>query len=124
MDEYDIVTQKQIKKIENLICKERVKLKNFKSTLDTTASTSVLDLTNVLGIYYTGPSGAAKSLTTYTTTGTTLGAFTQVLINTTSEPTVDGSSSPISGASWTTGVDMYMIVTYNGTRVEFFFLEI
>ena len=93
------------------------------SQADSTAATSELILTNPVGYYFTGTSGAAKSLTTYTTTGTTLGAYSQVLINTTSEPTVTGGTK-ISGSDWVTGTNMYMIVTYNGTRVEFFFLEI
>jgi len=91
--------------------------------LDTTAATSVLPLVNSLGNYFTGTSGAAKSLTTYTTTGTTLGAYVEVLINTATEPTVTGATK-VSGAIWTADVNMYLIVRYNGTRVEFFFLDI
>ena len=92
-------------------------------TQDTTLETTVLVLDKIVGGYYTGTSGAAKSATTYTTSGTNLGAFVQVLINTTSEPTVTGGTK-ISGADWVTGTNMYMVVTYNGTRVEYFFLEI
>ena len=92
-------------------------------TQDTTAATSVLVMDNSSGNYYTGTSGAAKTLTTYTTSTNSLGGFAQVLINTTSQPTVTGGTL-ITGATWEISTNMYMIVTYNGTRIEYFFLEI
>lgn len=66
---------------------------------------------------------SANSATTYTTTGTVLNAYAKVLINTTSEPTVTGATK-IAGATWVTGTDMYMVVNYNGNRMEYYFLEI
>ena len=92
-------------------------------TQDSTAATSALVMDNSWGNYYTGTSGAAKTLTTYTTSTNSLGGFAQVLINTTSQPTVTGGTL-ITGATWEISTNMYMIVTYNGTRIEYFFLEI
>lgn len=82
---------------------------------------TVLPLTNVLGIYH--DMAAANATTTYTTSGTTLGAWSKVLINAASEPAVTGATK-ISGATFVISTDMYMIVTHNGNRVEFWFLEI
>jgi len=67
---------------------------------------------------------SAESATTYTTAASpVLGCFAQCLINTTSKPTVtDGTE--IAGSTWVTGTNMYMVVDYNGNRVEFYFLEI
>ena len=93
------------------------------ASLDTSLANSVLVLDNTVGYYFTGSSGASKSLTTYSTSGTILGSFAQVSINTTSEPTITGATK-ITGATWVTGTNMYMVATYNGTRVEYFFLEI
>ena len=69
--------------------------------------------------------GSANTNTTYTTTGSVLNAYAKVLINTVTEPTVTGATK-IKGATWTTGVDMYMIVNYTGSArgVEYYFLEI
>lgn len=87
----------------------------------TTTPTTVLTLNNPGGNY--ANMGAANSTTTYTTTGAVLGGWTKVLINTTSEPTVTGATK-ITGATWVTGTNMYMVVSYNGTATQFYFLEI
>lgn len=95
---------------------------NVPST-DTGATTSIINLGNTSGFMYTGASGAAKSVTTYTTTGETIFGFAMVLINTSSEPTVTGATK-ISGADWVTGTNMYLVIWNNGTRTEYFFLSI
>lgn len=66
---------------------------------------------------------SANSNTSFTTTGTVLNAYAKVLINTTSEPTVNGNP-PTSGATWVTGTDMYMLIDYNGVNVEYRLMEI
>ena len=88
----------------------------------TTTPTTVLDLSNNGGNY--ANMASANGATAYTTTGAVLGGWVKVLINSTSQPTVDGSSTPISGATWVTGTNMYMVVSYNGTATQFYFLEI
>ncbi len=85
------------------------------------SGTTVLAIDNVFGTLY--DMASANSATTYTTTGTVLNAYAKVLINTTSEPTVTGATK-IAGATWVTGTDMYMVVNYNGNRMEYYFLEI
>ena len=80
-----------------------------------------LALTNVLGVYH--DMASANATTIYTTTGTTLGAWAKVLINAASEPVVTGATK-IAGATFANSTNMYMVVTHNGNRVEFWFLEI
>ncbi len=82
---------------------------------------TVLSLTNPSGILYNMSS--ANSATTYTTTGTTLNAYAKVLINAASEPTVTGGTK-IAGSDFSAATNMYLWVTYNGNRVEFWFEEI
>ena len=85
------------------------------------SATTVIDLTNVLGTYY--DMGSANAATTYTTTGTTLGAFACVLINAASEPTVTGATN-IKGSDFIISTDMHMWVQYFGTTVQYFFAEL
>lgn len=70
--------------------------------------------------------GAANTNTAYTTTGTVLNAYAKILINTTSQPTVNGIANPIKGAAWVANTDMYLVIYYTGAArgVEYFFLEI
>jgi hypothetical protein len=80
-----------------------------------------LSLTNLLGYYYN--MSAANSATTYTTSGTTLGAFACTLINAATEPTVT-SATKIKGSDFVASTDMQMWVQYFGTTVQYFFLEL
>jgi hypothetical protein len=82
---------------------------------------TVLSLANPLGVYYNMAS--AHSNATYTITGSIVGGFAQVLINTGVEPTVTGATKVV-GSIFTANTDMYLVVNYNGNRAEFFFLEI
>lgn len=84
-------------------------------------SSTTLDLGSNTGNFVSMAS--ANSGTTYTTTGTVTGGWAQVLINTTSQPTVTGATNT-TGATWVTGTNMYMVVWDSGTRVEYYFLEI
>ena len=66
---------------------------------------------------------AANSATTYTTSGTTLGAFACTLINAATEPTVTGATK-IKGSDFVASTDMQMWVQYLGVTVQYFFLEL
>jgi hypothetical protein len=79
---------------------------------------TVLSLTTTSGAYYNMSS--ASSATTYTTSGTVLGATAYTLINTTSRPTVTGADM-IKGDDWEPNVDMHLGVQYFGVVVQSFF---
>jgi len=85
--------------------------------------TTTLTLDNPMGRY--SNMGTANSATTYTTTGTTLGASCIVLINAASEPTVTGGTK-IPGATFAANTDMYMVVNYMGSSrgVEYYFIAL
>jgi len=87
--------------------------------IETTSTT--LDLSNVLGNLVSMTS--ANAATTYTITGAVANGYAQVLINTTSEPTVTGATKT-DGAAWITGTNMYLVVWNNGNRSEYYFLKI
>ena len=57
-----------------------------------------------------------------------LGGWAKILINAANEPSVtdstDTAATKIKGADFIADTDMYMVVEYNGVRVEYFFLEI
>jgi len=80
-----------------------------------------LDLTNIYGTLYNMSS--ASSATTYTTTGTTLNAYSRVLINAVSEPTITGGTK-IKGSVFMANTDMYLTVWNNGNRIEYWFEEV
>ena len=107
-----------------VIIKKKLKYLNCKiSKVVPTADTNktILSLANPLGVYYNMSSAHDNAI--YTTTGLVLGGFSQVLINTAIEPTVTGATKtecPL----FTPNIDMYLVVNYNGNRVEYFFLEI
>ena len=82
---------------------------------------TVLDLTQIGGYYYN--MSAANSATTYTTTGTTLGAFACTLINAATEPTVTGATK-IKGSDFVASTPMHLWVQYFGVTVQYFFLEL
>jgi hypothetical protein len=82
---------------------------------------TVLSLANPLGVYYNMAS--AHSNATYTVSGSIIGGFAQVLINTGTEPTVTGATK-VAGSTFAASTNMYLVVNYNGNRAEFFFLEI
>jgi hypothetical protein len=82
---------------------------------------TILSLANPLGVYYNMAS--AHSNATYTVTGSILGGFAKVLINTGVEPTVTGATK-IAGSTFTVSTNMYLVVNYNGNRAEYSFLEI
>jgi len=66
---------------------------------------------------------SANATTTYTTTGTTGGAWQKTLINAGSEPTVTGATK-IFGSDFIISTDMYLVCTHNGSKVEFWFEQI
>ena len=82
---------------------------------------TVLDLTQIGGYYYN--MSAANSATTYTTSGTTLGAFACTLINASTEPTVTGATK-IKGSDFAASTPMHLWVQYFGVTVQYFFLEL
>jgi len=82
---------------------------------------TVLDLTQIGGYYYN--MSAANSATTYTTTGTTLGAFACTLINAATEPTVTGATK-IKGSDFVASTPMHLWVQYFGVAVQYFFTEL
>jgi len=82
---------------------------------------TTISLTNSYGILCNMAS--ANSETTYTTTGTTLGSWQKTLISAASEPTVTGATK-IVGSDFIIGTSMYLVVTYNGVRAEYWFEEI
>jgi hypothetical protein len=89
-----------------------------------TASASTgttLSLSDIGGVYYN--MSLANTATTYTTTGTVLGAFACVLINAGSEPTVTGATK-IKGSTFIISTDMHMWVQYFGVAVQFYFTEL
>ena len=88
-----------------------------RTILEPFTSTGTAISLNGQGYYNT-----VNSATTYTTTDSVTGGFARVLINTTSEPAVTGATK-ITGADWVTGTDMFMVVSYNGTSTEYYFLE-
>jgi hypothetical protein len=79
---------------------------------------TVLSLTTTSGAYYNMSS--ASSATTYTTSGTVLGATAYTLINTSAQPTVTGADM-IKGDDWEPNIDMHLGVQYFGVVVQSFF---
>ena len=97
---------------------------NGTNGIDATASAgtgAILDLTRIGGYYYN--MSAASTATTYTTTGTTLGAFACTLINAATEPVVTGATK-IKGSDFIASTDMQMWVQYFGVTVQYFFTEL
>jgi hypothetical protein len=87
----------------------------------TTLTGVALDLSNATGHYYNMASANAGE--TYTFSGAVVGGWAISLINTTNEPVVTGATK-ITGALFITATDMYLVVRYNGTATQFYFLEI
>lgn len=84
-----------------------------------TADTSTeINLSNIFGNYCNMAS--ANSTTAYTYTGEVLGGKAKVLINAGSEPSVT-SATKIDGAAFVSSTNMYLLVEYNGNRVEYWF---
>ncbi len=75
--------------------------------------------------YFLGSMSSANTATVYTTDASRrkAGGYAKFLINAASEPTVDGSSTEESGATFATSTDMYLVMWYDGVAVKHFFLE-
>ena len=87
---------------------------------------AIIDLSNFRGYYMNMTS--ANSSESYDTVNEVLGGWAKILINAANEPSVtdstDTAATKIKGADFIADTDMYMVVEYNGVRVEYFFLEI
>jgi hypothetical protein len=95
---------------------------NISAAITITADTStVIDLSNVLGNYCN--MGSANATTTYTLTGTVSGGNARVLINAASEPVITGATN-IEGSVFVISTNMYMVVFNNGTATQFWFENI
>jgi hypothetical protein len=82
---------------------------------------TVISLTNPLGYY--GDMTTANTATTYTTTGTTLGAFAVIRINAATQPAITGATL-LTGATFAASTDMHMVVQYFGVTVQFYFIAL
>jgi hypothetical protein len=60
---------------------------------------------------------------TFTNSGSVVGGFGRVLINTASQPTVTGATL-IKGDTWLLSTDMYMTIQYNGNVTQYWFEQI
>lgn len=88
------------------------------STADTGTE---IDLSNPLGNYCNR--GSANSAATYTYANEVVGGKAKVLINKSgAAPTITGGT-PVAGSTFVASTDMDMCVEYNGTTVEYYFLE-
>ena len=88
----------------------------------TSTPTTALTLTNPMGIYCN--MGTANTNSTFTTSGTTNGAWCKVLINNATRPTVTGGTL-ITSPAHEVSTNMYMMVEYVPTRgVEYWFVSI
>ena len=86
-----------------------------------TGSGTTLSLANIAGTYY--GMGTASTDTSFTVTGAVLGGWAQVRTQgAASEPTVTGSTK-IAGATWDGTNNFYLVVTYNGSATQHFFLK-
>lgn len=84
---------------------------------------SVLDLRNIVGIYCNMASPNAT--TVYTVSFYKTGGFSRVLVNAPTEPTVDDVlAEQIFGSSFAPNTDMYLVVWYNGAKLEYWFEQI
>ncbi len=80
-----------------------------------------LNLTHCAGMYQVA---TANTATTYTVASNPiLGSWCKVLINATTEPTVTGATK-IKGSTFIPSTNMYLLASYNGTRIEYYFAEI
>ena len=92
------------------------------SSIGPIADTGVaLSLTNKDGVYYN--MSAANAGTTYTTTGTTLGAFCVSRVNSVTEPVVTGATK-IDGATFVSSIDIHLWVQYFGATVQYWFAKL
>jgi hypothetical protein len=82
---------------------------------------TVISLTNALGYY--GDMTTANTSTTYTTTGTTLGAFAVIRINAATQPAITGATL-LTGATFAASTDMHMVVQYFGVTVQYYFIAL
>ena len=75
---------------------------------------------------YFGDMVTANTATAYTTDATKRerGGWAKYKINTASQPTIDGGSTPDVGATWVVSTDMYLVIWYDGVVVHHFYLEI
>ena len=89
-------------------------------TVKETTSTT-LDLGSIGGNLVS--MGTANTATTYTITGAVPNGYAQVRINAASEPTVTGGTKT-AGATFAASTDMHLVVWYNGTTTQYYFLEI
>ena len=88
--------------------------------------------TSTVALYSSGGTSRvdqANSATNYTVTidsNAPVNAFDLILINATTEPTVNGvSTGKIAGATFAASTDMHMVIrTLDGTNIQYFFLEI
>lgn len=87
----------------------------------TSGTSTAIPMDNPLGYY--GNMATASTATSYTTTGTTLGAWAKVRINAATQPTVTGATL-IAGAAFEANTDMYLVLSNNGQGVEYYFLKI
>lgn len=91
------------------------------SNTATSGTGTNIPLNNPIG--YFGNMTTPNSATTYTTTGTILGAWAKIRINAATQPSVTGATL-ISGDTFTASTDMYLFITYNGNIVEYYFRSI
>jgi hypothetical protein len=82
---------------------------------------TVISLDNPLGYY--GDMTTANTATTYTTTGTTLGAFAVIRINAATQPAITGATL-LTGATFAASTDMHMVVQYFGVTVQYYFIAL
>ena len=78
----------------------------------------------VVGVQYTITTVGTTDFTLIGAASNTIGvSFTATGVGT-GTGTATKDAVKISGATWVTGTDMYIVLGYNGTRAEFYFLEI
>lgn len=86
-----------------------------------TFTTSVIPLDNPLGSFRVA---TASSVSTYTLSTTkVIGAWAKILVNRSTAPTVTGGTL-IRGSDFIAYTNMYLYVSYDGTKSEYYFAEI
>lgn len=94
---------------------------SFSGITETANTSTIINLSNVIGNLCNMAS--ANATTTYTLTGTVTGGNARVLINAASEPIITGATN-ITGSDFIISTDMYLVVFNNGNVTQFWFEEI
>ena len=89
--------------------------------LTSTGTGTAIPLTFIGGYY--GNMSSANTTTTYTTTGTTIGAFAIIRINAATQPTVTGGTL-LPGATFASSTDMHLVIQYFGVTVQYYFIAL